>query len=111
MSYAYLDYLYVEIGLLAEDVDAVPLAGNADDACSELAEKQYIIDQLAHIPDEQLYNAVGKMCDHPEITSRKHAIEYIVWMAACNIQEENEWAEYAGTDEYIVTINNEKLQQ
>ncbi len=85
--YDSLDYLHREIGLLPEDVAAVPLSGSADDACSVIADKQYVIDQLADVSDEKLFEAVRALCDEPELTCRKDAIEYIVWMVACNIND------------------------
>jgi hypothetical protein len=43
MEYYYFDYLYKEIGLKAEDIDAVPAMGSADDVCDEIASKDYIV--------------------------------------------------------------------
>lgn len=104
LIYEYLDYLHREIGLLPEDVANVPLAGCADDACSEIADKQYVIDQLADLSDEKLFEAVRSLCDDPELTSRKQAIEYIVWMAACAIKESDEWSDEMGDDEYLIML-------
>jgi len=107
MIYDYLDYLNMEIGLTPEDVAMVPLAGCADDACSEIAGRQYVIDQLADVSDERLYEAVRSLCDAPELTSREHAIEYIVWMLACGIKESGEWREEHGDDTYLVTLRSD----
>lgn len=104
MIYDYLDYLHMEIGLKPEDVAMVPLAGCADDACSEIADKQYVIDQLAGVSDDRLFEAVKSLCDNPELTCRKHAIEYIVWMLACNIKESDEWSDEMGDDEYHIAL-------
>ncbi len=87
LIYEYLDYLHMEIGLRPKDVAMVPLSGCADDACDEIADKQYVIDQLADVSDEKLFDAVRALCDEPELTSRKDAIEYIVWIVACNIND------------------------
>jgi hypothetical protein len=89
LLYDYLDYLNREIGLLPEDVAMVPLSGRADNACAEIAGKQYVIDQFAGVSDTKLFKAVKCLCDDPTVTSRKDAIEYIVWLVACNIKENN----------------------
>lgn len=99
LIYDYLDYLHMEIGLKPEDIAEVPLAGCADVACSEIADKQYVIDQLAEVSDAKLFRAVGSLCDEPELNTRKDAIEYIVWLVACNIKEGEEWSEEHGDDE------------
>ena len=49
MEYYYFDYLYKEIGLKAEDIDAVPAMDSADDVCDEIASKDYIIEQFADV--------------------------------------------------------------
>lgn len=87
-QYYYLDYLYREIGLLPEDIETVPESDCADDACSVIADKGYVQKQLEDIPDDKLFEAVKSLCDNPELTTRKHAIEYIVWMVALGIKEE-----------------------
>lgn len=89
-QYYYLDYLYREIGLLPEDIESVPESGSGDDACSVIADRGYVQQQLADIPDDKLFEIVKSLCDDPELTTRKHAIEYIVWMAALGIKEEQE---------------------
>jgi hypothetical protein len=104
LVYDYLDYLYMEIGLLPEDVAMVPLAGCADDACDEIADKQYVIDQLADKTDKELFEAVRSLCDNPELTSRKQAIEYIVWVLACGIKESKEWTDRMGHDAYLISL-------
>lgn len=88
LNYYYLDYLYREIGLTAEDVRSVPESGSADDACSRIADKKYVKAQFADMPFEQLRKAVQSLCDDPEINTRKDAIMYIVWMVALSIKEE-----------------------
>ncbi len=87
LIYEYLDYLHMEIGLRPKDAAAIPLSGYADDACSEVADKQYVIDQLADVSDKKLFEAVRSLFDDPELTCRKDAIEYIVWMVASNIKD------------------------
>ena len=49
MEYYYFDYLYKEIGLKAEDIDAVPQMGSADEVCDEIASKDYIVEQFADV--------------------------------------------------------------
>ena len=100
LKYYYLDYLCREVGLRTEDIDSVPLSGHADDVCSAIADKEYVIKQFEDLPFEKLKEIVCSLCDNPEITTRKHAIEYIVWIVACNIKEENnesEESEMSGT--------------
>ena len=104
LIYEYLDHLHREIGLLPEDVANVPLAGSADDACSEIADKQYVIDQLADVSDKKLFEAVRSLCDDPELTSRKQAIRHIVWLVACAIKESDQWSDEMGDDEYLVML-------
>jgi len=45
-SYYYLDYLHREIFLEEEDIQTVPESGRADDACSAIAEKPYVVEQF-----------------------------------------------------------------
>lgn len=88
ISYYYLDYLYREVGLTAEDIESVPEFGSADEACAIIAEKEYIKKQFEDIPFGQLKEIVCNLCDNPHIQSRKDAIMYIVWMVALSIKEE-----------------------
>lgn len=88
LNYYYLDYLYREIGLTRKDIESVPQSGRGDEACSVIADKKYVQKQLAEVSDEQLFKAVKSLCDDPELTSRKEAIMYIVWMVALSIKEE-----------------------
>lgn len=85
----YLDYLYMEVFLLDEDIEAVPESGAADNACSLIADKPYIKKQFEDISFENLRDAVCKLCDEPEIKTRHDAIMYIVWLAALGIKEES----------------------
>lgn len=88
LKYYYLDYLHREVGLTRGDIESVPESGSGDDACSIIADKKYVRKQLAEVTDEQLFDAVKRLCDDPELTSRKNAIMYIVWMVALSIKEE-----------------------
>ena len=88
LGYYYLDYLYREIWLLPEDVEFVPEMGRADFACSVIADKKYVQKQLENIPDDKLFEAVKALCDNPELTSRRDAYQYIVWMVALGIKED-----------------------
>lgn len=88
MEYYYFDYLYKEIGLKAEDIDAVPQMGRADYACGEIADKDYIIEQFADVSFESLKYAVCRLCDSPEVDSRHDALMYLVWIAALDIKEQ-----------------------
>ena len=42
-SYYYMDCLHREIFLEEEDIQAVPESGRADEACSAIAEKPYVM--------------------------------------------------------------------
>lgn len=87
MEYSYLDYLHIEFGLEKTDVKAVPMSGNAFNPCDRIAKKDYVIKQLEKFNDDELADAVKKLCDNPEITDRHIAIMYIVWVSALDIQE------------------------
>lgn len=88
MSIYYIDYLHQEMVLREEDVEAVPQGGSADEACSVIADKPYIKKQFKDIPYSKLKDTVCKLCDEPEIKSRKDALMYLVWLAALDIKEE-----------------------
>lgn len=88
LNYYYLDYLYREIGLTRQDINSVPQLGSADDACAEIADKEYILAQLDDVSFEQLKYAVSCLCDNPAIETRRDAIMYLVWMVALNIKDE-----------------------
>lgn len=87
MEYYYIDYLHREIGLKREDIDAVPEMGRADDACDEIAAKDYIVEQFRDVSFESLKYAVCCLCDNPEVDSRHDALMYLVWIAALDIKE------------------------
>lgn len=88
MESYYIDYLYQGISLKEEDIEAVPEMGQADDACSIIADKKYIIRQFKDVSFKALKDTVCKLCDEPEIKSRKDALMYLVWLAALGIKEE-----------------------
>lgn len=88
MKAYYMDYLYMEVFLLDEDIEAVPESGAADNACSLIADKPYIKKQFQDISFENLRDAVCKLCDEPKIKTRHDAIMYIAWLAALGIKEE-----------------------
>lgn len=83
----YIDYLNSEISLKQEDIEAVPLSGPADEACSNIADKAYIKRQFQNKSFQVLKKAVTNLFDNPEVKSRKDAIMYLVWMAALDIKE------------------------
>ena len=87
MESYYIDYLYREISLKEEDIEAVPEMGQADDACSIIADKKYIIRQFKDVSFKKLKDTVCKLCDEPEIKSRKDALTYLVWLAALDTKE------------------------
>lgn len=86
-SYYYLDYLHREIFLEEEDIQAVPESGRADEACSAIAEKPYVMEQFMADSFRTLKDVVSRLCDSPDIKSRHDALMYIVWMAALDIKE------------------------
>lgn len=87
MESYYIDYLYREISLKEEDIEAVLEMGQADDACCIIADKKYIIRQFKDVSFKTLKDIVCKLCDEPEIKSRKDALMYLVWLAALGIKE------------------------
>lgn len=46
LNYYYLDYLYREIGLTRSDIESVPESRSGDDACSVIADKKYVQNNL-----------------------------------------------------------------
>ena len=86
-SYYHLDYLHREIFLEEEDIQTVPESGRADEACSAIAEKPYVMEQFMADSFQTLKDVVGHLCDSPDINSRHDALMYIVWMAALDIKE------------------------
>lgn len=88
MKAYYMDYLYQEVFLLDEDIEAVPESGYADNACSLIADKIYVQKQFENRSFDNLKDVVCKLCDEPEIETRHDAIMFLVWMAALGIKEE-----------------------
>ena len=86
-SYYYQECLHREIFLEEEDIQAVPESGRADEACSAIAEKPYVMEQFMADSFQTLKDVVGRLCDSPDIKSRHDALMYIVWMAALDIKE------------------------
>ena len=86
-SYYYLDYLHREIFLEEEDIQTVPESGRADDACSAIAEKPYVVEQFMADSFRTLKDVASRLCDSPDIKSRHDALMYIVWRVALDIKE------------------------
>ena len=93
-SYYYLDCLHREIFLEEEDIQAVPESGRADDACSAIAEKPYVVEQFMADSFRTLKDVASRLCDSPDIKSRHDALMYIVWTVALDIKE---WRTQGGT--------------
>lgn len=87
METYYIDYLYREISLEDEDIETVQEIGQADNTCSIIAEKEYVKEQFKDVPFSLLKDAVCKLCDEPDIKTRKDAIMFLVWLAALDIKE------------------------
>lgn len=87
METYYIDYLYREISLEDEDIETVPEIGRADDACSIIAEKEYVKEQFKDVPFPLLKDSVCKLCDEPDIKTRKDALMFLVWLAALDLKE------------------------
>ncbi|MCS2443107.1 hypothetical protein NXX09_24215 [Bacteroides uniformis] len=85
-SYYYLDYLHREIFLEEEDIQTVPESGRADDACSAIAEKPYVVEQFMADSFRTLKDVASRLCDSPDIKSRHDALMYIVWRVALGHQ-------------------------
>lgn len=86
-SYYYMDCLHREIFLEEEDIQAVPESGRADEACSAIAGKPYVVEQFMADSFRTLKNAASRLCDSPDVKSRHDALMYIVWTAALDIRE------------------------
>lgn len=86
-SYYYLDYLHREIFLEEEDIQAVPESGRAEEICSTIARKRYIVGQFSADSFQVLKDVVSRLCDDPDIENRHDALMYIVWLAALDIKE------------------------
>lgn len=88
MKTAYIDYIYAEIGVKEEDVNAIAQSGDNGEAVRNAIAKGYITPQFDKYSDAQLFDAVRRLCDGAECTTRKEAIEWLTWVAAWDIAEE-----------------------
>lgn len=86
-SYYYMDCLHREIFLEEEDIQAVPESGRADEACSAIAGKPYVVEQFMADSFRTLKDAASRLCDSPDVKSRHDALMYIVWRVALDIKE------------------------
>lgn len=117
METYYIDYLYREISLKEEDIEAVPEMGQADDACRKIADKKYVIRQFKDVSYKKLKDAVCQLCDEPEIRSRKDALMYLVWLAALDIKEKRFLSHGSPKTKVLadgfvwLVISNEQAQQ
>lgn len=89
MKTAYIDYIYAEIGVKEEDVNSIAQSGDNGDAVRNAIAKGYIMPQFDKYSDVQLFDAVRRLCDGAECTTRKEAIECLTWVAAWDIAEED----------------------
>ena len=69
-SYYYMDCLHREIFLEEEDIQAVPESGRADEACSAIAGKPYVVEQFMADSFRTLKDAASHLCDSPDVKSR-----------------------------------------
>lgn len=99
METYYIDYLYREISLEDEDIETVPEIGQADDACSIIAEKKYVKEQFKDVSFPLLKDTVCKLCDEPNIKTRKGAIMFLVWLAALDIKEHQFFSQSSTSNE------------
>lgn len=99
METYYIDYLYWEISLEEEDIETVPEIGQADNACSIIAEKEYVKEQFKDVPFSLLKDTVYKLCDKPDIKTRKDAIMFFVWLAALDIKEHQFFSQSSTSNE------------
>lgn len=88
MKYTYLDYLNGEIGIKESDVNAIAQSGDNGPAVCEAIEAGYITPQFDEYSDAQLFDAVRCLCDGAECDTRSDAIEWLTWIAAWDIAEE-----------------------
>lgn len=85
LKYAYLEHF--EFGLTMEDVVscAEPMADNTD-ACTEVAEKDYVREQLDRLTEKELRWAVKATgIEGTERMTRNELYIKIVWIAAWDI--------------------------
>lgn len=88
MKTAYIDYINAEIGVKEEDVNAIAQSGDNGEAVRNAIAKGYITLQFDKYSDAQLFEAVRCLCDGAECDTRSNAIEWLTWVAAWDIAEE-----------------------
>ena len=74
-SYYYLDYLHREIFLEEEDIQTVPESGRADDACSAIAEKPYVVEQFMADSFRTLKDVASRLCEKPPRCADVYRVE------------------------------------
>lgn len=88
-----LEFTYIEgieLGISKDDVSLICHSGSNDDEVAKVANKKYIKEQLKRYSDEKLIEAIGYVItdDLTDIDTRQKKEEYIVWIAAWNIFDE-----------------------
>ncbi len=85
--YTYMEYIG-EIYLMGNEVEACSHPGQCDDDCRAVRERGTIHEQLAKFPDEALLKAINAYgCELPPDTKRETLEEYVIWLAANDINE------------------------
>lgn len=88
-----LEYDYIEgieLGLKIEDVEGICHSGPNDADVAEVVKKDYVQEQLKKYTEEQLMKGVSAyITDNlDQIDTRQKKEEYIVWLVAWNIFDE-----------------------
>lgn len=88
-----LKYDYIEgfeLGLAEEDIEFICHSGSNDSEVVEVTQKDYVQEQLRKYDEEALMQAVkAYITDNLEdIDTRQKKEEYVVWLIAWNIFEE-----------------------
>lgn len=83
----YLDYLHRKIFLEEKDIQIVLESGRTDNACSAIAKRPYVVEQLVADSFRILKDAASRPCDSPDIRGRHDALMYTVWRVALGIKE------------------------
>lgn len=98
MYYTYIDYLYKEVGLVSEDIEAIAQSGSNDEAVKLVCSQEYIVRQFNDISSEKFISAAKSLVCDDDIETRDQAIEFIVWTAAWDLFDDPN-SDYNGSEE------------
>ncbi len=88
----------IELSMSVEQAEMVPLSGQADDNVLALSQEPEIKAQIDKIKPELLVECLSEYgaWDTEELKDHEQNIQRILWLAACDIQEEDDTIVCAG---------------